>query len=126
MAVRWKFMKREDIKKLWENKAVRVCILAFAALLLLFLVWKVFFASSSSAAVFEQTEREIRLIQLLKEIDGIDDAHVLITESEGAVVSAVIVYEGKDEILVRMRILDIASSALNLGKQYVQVYASNA
>lgn len=126
MAVRWKFMKREDIKKLWENKVVRVCILAFAALLLLFLVWKVFFSSSSSAAVFEQTEREIRLIQLLKEIDGIDDAHVLITESEGAVVSAVIVYEGKDEILVKMRILDIASSALNLGKQYVQVYASNA
>lgn len=126
MAVRWKFMKREDIKKLWENKVVRVCILAFAALLLLFMVWKVFFSSSSSAAVFEQTEREIRLIQLLKEIDGIDDAHVLITESEGAVVSAVIVYEGKDEILVRMRILDIASSALNLGKQYVQVYASNA
>lgn len=119
-------MKREDIKKLWENKVVRVCILAFAALLLLFLVWKVFFSSSSLAAVFEQTEREIRLIQLLKEIDGIDDAHVLITESEGAVVSAVIVYEGKDEILVKMRILDIASSALNLGKQYVQVYASNA
>lgn len=119
-------MKREDLKKLWENKVVRVCILAFAALLLLLMVWKVFFASSSSAAVFEQTEREIRLIQLLKEIDGIDDVHVLITESEGAVVSAVIVYEGKDEILVRMHILDIASSALNLGKQYVQVYASNA
>lgn len=115
---------KPDWKKIWENKIVRYCILGLSALLLLLMVWKVFFSTSES---YGQTEQEARLVQLLVQIEGIDGAQAYITtDDDGAAIGAIVIYEGKDEILVRMRILDIVSSALNLQKSYVQVYPASA
>ena len=61
---------------------------------------------------------------MLERVEGIEDASVMIVEEDGRAVSAIVVYSGEDSILSRMRILEIASSALGLPKEKVQVYLS--
>lgn len=112
-----------DIKRVWRSRTVKIVLIVLAALLLLFAVWKVFFPPSGAAeSAYLPTEREARLACLLKEVEGIDDATAMITEENGRAVSAVIVFHGKDSILIRSRVLDIASAALGIAKANVQVY----
>lgn len=121
-------MAGEGIKKLLKNRTARILLLCLTALLLLLAVWKVFFSdagASSSAATYQSTEREARLCQLLKGVEGIGNATAMITEEDGVPVSAIIVFDGADSILARMRVLDITATALNIEKKYVQVYPAN-
>ncbi len=100
-------------------------MIGLGALLLLFAVWKVFFKTDSAAAsVYAPTQQESRLVELLTQIDGIDDATVYITQNDGNVTGAVIVFRGTDSILVRSKILNITSAALDLDKKSVQIYSS--
>ncbi len=116
-------MSREKVKKLFSDKRTRVIIILVAALLLLLLVWKVFFESKQTAlSAYQPTETEERLASILEKIDGIDGVSVLVGESDGTAVSAVIVYEGENSILTRIRILDVTANALNLKKENILVY----
>lgn len=110
------------LKQIRENKAVRYLLIGIGALVLLLVLWKVFGSTSSATSVYEPTQTESRIVKLLSGVEGVSDATVLIAESDGEAVSAVVVYEGEDSILVRMRILDITSAALNINKSNVQVY----
>lgn len=110
------------LKQILENKVFRFLLLGVGALILLLVLWSVFGKTDSAASVYEPTQEESRVEKLLTEVEGIDGATVLIGKTDGETVSAVIVYEGADSILVRMRILDIASAALNIDKKNVQVY----
>lgn len=116
-------MNREKVRKLFSDKRTRIVIILVAALLLLLLVWKVFFGSKQTTlAAYQPTETEERLASILVKMDGIDGVSVLVGESDGTAVSAVIVFEGEDSILTRMRILDVTASALSLKKENVLVY----
>lgn len=118
-------MTRVNLISIWKNKIVRIILIGLGALLLLFAVWKVFFNTGSTAASgYAPTEQERKLVDLLTQIDGIDDASVFITLQEGNAMNAVIVYKGTDSILLRSRIMNIASATLNLDKQSVQIYPS--
>lgn len=109
----------QRLKKFFQSKTAKICLIALVALLLLLAAWSVFGKSQSS---YRPTETEARLVKLLSEIEGIDSATAMVTEEEGRAVGAVIVFEGKDSLLTRSRILDIASALLRLEKKYVQVY----
>ncbi len=114
----------KDFKKLFENKTMRAVLFCLVALLLLFAVWRVFFAGSGEAASYDETEAEARISALLERVEGIEEASVMVVEEEGEAVSCIVVFRGEDSILSRIRILDIASSALGLPKERVQVYLS--
>ena len=107
------------LKELLQNRTLRAVLLAAAALLLLIALWAVFGRKSQT---YEPTQTEARLIQLLTQIEGVDGATAMVAEEEGKAVSAVIVFEGRDSLLTRSRILDIASGLLRLDKRNVQVY----
>lgn len=116
-------MKKDSLKKIWENKTVRYLLIGAVSLLLLLALWRTFGAEDTKAtSLYEPSPQEARIAELLSDVEGIENANVLISESDGVIVNAVVVYEGTDSILVRMRILDITSAALNLSKQNVQVY----
>ncbi len=107
------------IRELLQNRTVRAVLLAAFALLLLLAVGLTFGKRSSS---YEPTETETRLSRLLTEIEGVEEATAMIAEEDGRAVSAVVLFGGKDSILVRSRILDITSAMLRLDKKDVQIY----
>ena len=110
----------KDWKKVLENRTVRIVLFCVLALLLLAAIWRVFFAGESAAGSYDETEKEARISAMLERVDGIEDASVMIVEEDGRAVSAIVVYSGEDSILSRMRILEIASSALGLPKEKVR------
>lgn len=110
------------IKAFFADKRVRIVLFALLALLLLFAVWKVFFAGGDEQSGYVPTEREARLLCLIKELGGVRDATAMIREEDGRPVSAVILFEGEDSILLRARILEIAASALGVERSAVGVY----
>ncbi len=114
----------DKLKDAFKNKAVRVALIAAAALLLLFGVYKVFFGKKTTSE-YSSTPQEARLERLLERVEGVKSTTVMITEAEGAAVSAVIVFEGEDGFLTRMRLQKIAASALNIGQSAVVVYPSD-
>ncbi len=118
-------MKRERIKKFFADKTTRIILLLAAALVLLFAVYKVFFKPKASEN-FEPTEQEERLSRILSKIDGVKDVSVMIGEEDGVAVSAVIVFEGADSILTRMRVLDAASGALGIHKEQIRIYPAES
>lgn len=114
----------KDWKKVLENRTVRIVLFCVLALLLLAAIWRVFFAEERGPGGYAETEKEARISAMLERVEGIEDASVMIVEEDGRAVSAIVVYSGEDSILSRMRILEIASSALGLPKEKVQVYLS--
>ncbi len=111
------------LKELWNNRTFRAVLIALAALLLLLALW---FAFGKTSSEYSPTQTEARLICLLNEIEGVDGAKAVVSEEEGRAVSAVVVFEGKDSILTRSRILDITASLLRIDKKNVQVYPAQA
>lgn len=111
------------LKEIFKRRAVRICLILLAALLLLLAIWRVFAASPEESA-FRPTEQETRLMSLLGEIDGIDSATAMITEEGGRAVGAVVIFEGTDSILTRSRILNITAAALGISKEKVQIFPS--
>lgn len=113
----------KDIRALFEKRTVRILLFGVAALLLLVAIWRVFFAGEAVSG-YDETQQEARISAMLERVEGIEEASVMIVEEEGEAVSCIVVYRGEDSILSRMRILDIASSALGIAKEKVQVYLS--
>lgn len=117
-------MKKENLKAFFQNKTVRILLVALAALLLLLAVWKVFFSAETKPAAYQPTAQEERLEQLLSQIEGVRNATVMISISNDETVGAVVVFEGADSILTRIRVIEVASNALNLSKERILVYPS--
>lgn len=113
----------KNLKSLWKNKTVRIVGIAILSLALLLAVWKVFFGKSKPAsAEYEPTADEIRLSVILSEIEGVENATVMIAERDGVPVSAIVVFSGEDGILVRTRIIEATARALAIEAREVLVY----
>lgn len=116
----------KKLGEIWANRTARILIVAAAALLLLLACWLVFGRgeerSASGDAVL--TEREQRLSALLSAVEDAGDVRVLVTESEGEAVSAVVLFDGADGILVRLRLTQIAAQALGIAENRVLVCPS--
>ena len=110
------------LKRLYENRTVRIIAVLILALILLIVASRVFAAGGTSGEGYAPTEREARLVRLIETLDEVTGATVMITEEEGAAVGAVVIFRGEDGIMTRMRILEIAAGALNIPKSAVIVY----
>ncbi len=116
----------EPIKRFFSNKTVRLIAILLLTIGLLILVYFVFLGEQKESDGYKPTEREERLLVLLTGLDGVQDAKVMITEEDGAAVGAVIIFEGEDGFLTRIRLREIAAAALNIAPDAVLVYAAEA
>lgn len=117
---------KEALKKLWENKTARILLIALIALALLLGCWFVFGKTEvAPTGTYAPTAQEERIGALLSEIDGVERVAVMVTEENGVPVSAVVVFDGEDGILVRLRITQITANALNLADNRIYVYPSD-
>ena len=111
----------ERLKRLYENKTVRVIAVLVLALILLLVVFRVFAAEDKTGG-YAPTERETRLIRLIETLDDVTEATVMVTEREGTPVGAVVIFRGEDGLVTRMPILEIAAGAVNIPKSSVLGY----
>ena len=118
----------EKIKRLWQNKTVRIVLVCALSLVLLLAIWLVFFHSpegKSTTASYEATALEERMAQLLCKIEGVEDATVMVGEENGVPVSAVVIIKGDVGLLTRLRVTDATANALNIARQDVLVYPAD-
>ena len=119
-------MNREKLKKLIHSKTTRIILICVAALLLLLLIWKVFFPKTKTATVANlMTDEEMRLSAILSEIEGVDETTVYIRKADGIPVSAVVIFWGRDSILVRTYLTDMTAKALGIAQRDVLVQPAN-
>lgn len=120
-------MNADGIKKFFKSKTVRIVLICIIALALLLAVWKVFFGTepASKTSGYEATEEERRIALLLEKIEGVGDATVMVSRADGGAVSAVVVFDGTDGIMIRLRIAEVVASALQISDTDVLVCAAS-
>lgn len=111
-------MKR--LSEFFKNKTVQLVLIGFAALILFFSVKSVFAKETTSVAAGDLTE-EGRISALLSKIEGVGNAEIAITKEDGVAVSAVVVFDGADAIMTRVRVQDTVSALLRIEKTAVIV-----
>jgi hypothetical protein len=107
-----------------NRTALLIIILIFAVLLV------VFFLNNSDSSLstttsYTQTNTEKKLSEILSSISGVGNAQVMISEGEEGIEGVVIVCAGGNNIMTKNDILNAVSTALNIEKNIIAVYAMN-
>ena len=110
-------------RNIFDGKIKEILLIAALALTLVFAVWKVFYDGDTKNVISvsgSETEQKISL--LLKEIDGVGEANVMICETEEGVKSVVVVCEGARDLQVVMNVREAVAAALGTEEKAVKVY----
>lgn len=68
-----------------------------------------------------KSELENRLESIIKSIDGVGDFSVFVSETGGNATGAIVICEGANDIGVRIDILNVVSTALNIPQGSIQI-----
>ena len=93
------------------------------AIVLGFSVWNVFYTNdtpSTTASLMNEKEKRISL--LLKEMDGVGSADVMIYETEEGVQSAVVICDGAKNFDVLIKVREAVATALGTEEKTIKVY----
>ena len=110
-------------RNIFDGKIKEILLISVLALTLVFAVWKVFYDGDTKNVISvsgSETEQKISL--LLKEIDGVGEANVMICETEEGVKSVVVVCEGARDLQVVMNVREAVAAALGTQQQAVKIY----
>lgn len=80
-------------------------------------------ALQTSAVNTNKSQEEVKLSEILRSIEGVGDTDVLINKGENGIEGVVIVCRGADNIMVKNDILNAVSTALNIDKKIIAIYA---
>ena len=112
-------------RKWWKEKKIKdVAIIAALALALLFACWKVFYNDEANelATQTSLTETEKKIALLLREIDGVGDASVMVCETEEGVQGVVVVCQGANDLQVLLNVREAVSAALGTDPKSIKIY----
>ena len=116
--------KKSAVSKFVSARRKELLILLAVAALLGFAVWKIFGqstdAQTNEAVSLNATEQ--KLCALLREMDGVGEADVMICESEDGVQSVVVVCDGADDLRVVINIREAVAAALGTEEKAVKIY----
>ncbi len=109
---------------LFSGKVKDILIVCALALALLITAWSVFRGGGASkeAAEFTLSEKETKVMRLLREIEGVGEASVIVCEDEDEVKSVVVVCEGAKNLQVIMDVREAVSAALDAPQNAVKIY----
>ena len=106
-----------------DGRVKNVLIVSFLALVLIFAAWQIFHTDATDEAVsVAATDTEAKVIRLLREIDGVGEADVIVYEAENTVKSVVVVCEGANNLRVVMNVREAVASALGAEEKAVKIY----
>lgn len=114
---------KSDVLKAWEKikgiKNIKIIALIFIIAISLIIYSSV--ATSKQTENTFQNEDELRLASILSSIDGAGEVETMISKSSGEIVGVLVIADGASNPLVRLRLLQAASSALGVDSDVVSV-----
>ena len=114
---------KSDVLKTWEQikgiKNIKIIALIFIIAISLIIYSSV--ATSKQTEKTFQNEDELRLASILSSIDGAGEVETMISKSSGEIVGVLVIADGASNPLVRLRLLQAASSALGVDSDVVSV-----
>lgn len=116
---------KKVIEFLKANRAIIMISAIIVLLVIVLLVWGGTDNNISVNAKADKTETELKLERILSSIDGVGDTDVMVTEGENGISGVVIVCRGANNIMTRSDILNAVSTALNISKNIIAIYAMN-
>lgn len=118
---------RKVLNSVKENKKIIIVVV-----LIIVLVGTIYFMNRGSAndaastvASTQKTATENKLTSILSSIEGVGNTNVMITEKDENITGVVIVCDGGNSIVVKNDILNAVSTALNIDKKIIAIYAMN-
>ncbi len=100
-----------------------VLIMAILAFALFFVSWKVFQEEDGEGKTAASlSESEVKIMRLLREINGVGEASVVVCEDEDGVKSVVVVCEGANDLQVNMNVREAVAAALDTPQQTIKIY----
>lgn len=117
------------MKKLLEAiKANKTLLIVLAIVFVLIAIVVIFYdndESVSAGAVADKSATEIKLEAILSSIDGVGESDVYVTEDEEGIEGVVVICQGANNIMTRNDIINAVSTALNINKNIIAIYAMN-
>ncbi len=111
-------------KPLFSGKIKDILLLALLAVLLLFTAWKIFQEEDlkEASGAWDLSEKEIKVMRILEQIDGVGEASVVVCEEKDEVKSVVVVCDGAKNLQVIMDIREAVATALGTEEKSVKIY----
>ena len=81
--------------------------------------------TAANVSTQDKSVKELKLTNILKNIEGVGATDVMINESGDAITGVVIVCEGANNLMTRNNILNAVSTALNIDKKIIAIYSMN-
>lgn len=114
---------KEDAKGVFEKikgiKNIKIIVLIFIIAIALIIYSNV--ATTKQSAQTFQNDEETRLSSILSSVEGAGEVETMITKSSGQVVGVLVIADGANNPLVRLRLLQATSSALGVDCEIVSV-----
>ena len=111
---------KKFIEVLKANKNILVIAAIVLALVVLVVVFNGSGEGEDGAAV---SDDEQRLQTILSHMEGVGESRVMISRGEDGIDGVVIVCDGAENIMTRSDILNAVSTALNIDKNIIAIYA---
>ena len=114
---------KADAKGVFEKikgiKNIKIIVLIFIIAIALIIYSNV--ATTKRSAQTFKNDEETRLSSILSSVEGAGEVETMITKSSGQVVGVLVIADGANNPLVRLRLLQAASSALGVDSEIVSV-----
>lgn len=114
---------KADAKGVFEKikgiKNIKIIVLIFIIAIALIIYSNV--ATTKQSVQTFQNDEETRLSSILSSVEGAGEVETMITKSSGQVVGVLVIADGANNPLVRLRLLQAASSALGVDSEIVSV-----
>lgn len=112
----------------WVKANKKIIVAVSLVILLLIILYFINTGSrSQTAATYISTEdksyTEQKLTRILAGMEGVGTTDVMINESDGEITGVIIVCGGAENIMTRNNILNAVSTALNIDKKIIAIYA---
>ncbi len=117
-------IEKSKSKSFFTQKGKDLLLIGVLAILLFFVAWKIFQGddAENNTSDLQLTESEYQVMRILREIDGVGEASVVVRETEEEVQSVVVICEGANDLRVVMNIREAVSAALNTQQKVIKIY----
>lgn len=110
------------VKRVKEIKNIKIIVLVFIIAVALIIYSSV---ATSSESVSYMSDEEMRLASILSSVNGAGDVEVMISQSGNQISGVLVLADGANNPLVRIRLVEATSSALGIDYTLVSVMTRN-
>lgn len=108
-----------------HNKILLLAVALSTLIILAFILYGSKNKITQTSSSYNMSSTEVKLTRILSEIDGVGKAEVMVNEGQSGIEGVIIVCEGAYNLMTRSDLLNAVSTALNVDKNIIAIYAMN-